>query len=176
MTRIRQVVLTGPESTGKSTLSSQLAQMYNTVMVPEFAREYINHLDRPYSYTDIEKIAIGQLKSGEELLNKARYFLFYDTHLVIIKIWFLLKFREYPPWIDSELRKRKIDLFLLCDYDLPWKPDPLRENGGEMRRILFNLYKAELEYYEYPYFVISGNEEERLNNAKHALLSYFKLT
>ncbi len=176
MSSIKKIVITGPESTGKSTLSMQLAECFQTVMVPEFARFYISRLKRPYTFDDIESIAYGQLKWGEELLSKANRFIFFDTHLVIIKIWFLMKYRDYPAWIDSELRKKDIDLFLLCDYDLPWEPDPLRENGGEMRRLLFTLYKGEIEHYNFPYYIIRGNQEERLTNARNAMVSYFNLS
>ncbi len=176
MTVIRKIVLTGPESTGKTTLALRLAKEFNTVMVPEFGREYMANLKRPYTYTDIEIIAKTQLIMGDEILKEANRFLFFDTHLIILKIWFLLRFNEYPEWVDEELRKKNIDLFLLCNYDLPWEPDPLRENGGEMRRILFNLYKSELEYYNYPFFIISGNSEERFRNAGNAIKGYFGLT
>lgn len=173
MQTVRKIVLTGPESTGKSTLSEQLAQTYNTLTVPEYAREYMSNLNRPYSFSDIELIAQKQLSRGSELLKSANRFLFYDTHLIILKIWFLFRFKNYPQWIDDELKKKTIDLFLLCNYDLPWEPDPLRENGGEMRRLLFNVYQSEIEYYNYPYRIISGNADERLANATIAINDFF---
>lgn len=173
MQTVRQIVLTGPESTGKSTLSEQLANSFNTKMVPEYAREYMSSLRRPYSFSDIELIAQRQLSRGSELLKTANRFLFHDTHLIILKVWFLFRFKNYPQWIDDELRKKTIDLFLLCNYDLPWEPDPLRENGGEMRRLLFNIYKSEIEYYNYPYRIISGNADERLANATIAVNEFF---
>jgi nicotinamide riboside kinase len=173
MQSIRQIVLTGPESTGKSTLSVQLAKSYHTYAVPEYAREYISNLKRPYTFSDIELIAQEQLNRGNELLKTANRFLFYDTHLIILKVWFLSRFKYYPQWIDDELRKKTVDLFLLCNYDIPWEPDPLRENGGEMRRLLFNVYKSEIEYYNYPYRIISGNTDERLARATIAINDFF---
>lgn len=170
---VHQIVLTGPESTGKSTLSEQLAKRYNTLMVPEYAREHISKLKRPYTFQDIEVIANQQISVGKELLKRADNFLFYDTHLIILKVWFLLRFKNYPKWIDDELRKKEVDLFLLCNYDLPWEPDPLRENGGEMRRLLFNIYKSEIEYYNLPYRIISGDAEERLANATAFVNDFF---
>jgi nicotinamide riboside kinase len=175
MSLVYKIALTGPESTGKSTLTEQLANEFRTQAVPEFARDYIRNLHRPYNYNDIEIIAKQQLEMGEQLISKARQFLFFDTHLIIIKVWFLFLYKDYPAWIDKELRSKCIDLFLLCNCDMPWEPDPLRENGGEMRRILFSIYKNELDYYGYPYFIISGSGKERFDHAKEAILNYFKL-
>lgn len=176
MSLVYKIALTGPESTGKSTLSSQLANEFGTLSVPEYARTYMSALHRPYNFQDIEIIARKQVELGNQLLSRSRQFLFFDTHLIIIKVWFLLLYKDYPVWIDEELRRKSIDLFLLCNYDLPWEPDPLRENGGEMRRILFNIYKNELEYYGYPYIIISGSEGERFNHAKEAVSNFFKLS
>lgn len=170
---IRRIVITGPESTGKTTLANRLSGHYRTVFVPEYAREYILSLDRHYDFADIEKIAAWQYENGIELTQKANKYLFFDTYLIITKIWFLFFARTCPEWIDEELRKKSIDLFLLCDYDLPWELDPVRENGGEMRRILFNLYRNEIEHYGYPYRIITGKHIERFINACRAIDGFF---
>ena len=72
-------------------------------------------------------------------------------------------------WIDDALRQSSIDLYLLCYPDIPWEPDPLRENGGPMRKRLYGMYKSTLVDYGIPYRIIRGNGDERINNAIFAV-------
>ena len=127
---IKKIVVIGPESTGKSTLSEALATALHTVWVPEYAREYLEHLNRPYSETDLQAIARGQLlKEGEvaPLVNKV---LICDTDLYVIKVWSEHKYGRCHASILEEIARRKYDLYLLTGIDMPWSPDPLREHAG----------------------------------------------
>jgi nicotinamide riboside kinase len=162
-----RVVITGPECTGKSTLSAQLALHYNTVFIPEYAREYVENLNRPYTYNDIVKIAEEQVREEIEFAGKARNILFYDTYLIITKVWFDVVFKRKPEWIDEILGRKQIHLFLLCN--IPWYPDKVRENGGVMREKLFQTYRQEIERYGFPYKIINGKGEKRLQNAISAV-------
>jgi len=89
---IKKIAITGPESTGKSELAKKLAKHYNTVWVPEFSREYIDNINRPYDYDDIIEIAKGQLNREKEAEKKANKFLFCDTELIVAKIWSEFKY------------------------------------------------------------------------------------
>ncbi len=162
---IKRIVLIGAESTGKTELSEYLAKQFNTVVVPEYAREYIENLDRDYTYKDIERIALKQLALEDEYLQIANDVLFYDTYLIITKIWFRIVFKKVPEWINQRIKNSSIDLFLLCNNDIPWIPDSVRENGGEMRDKLFKIYQQELVNYGFNYKVISGEGDERFNKA-----------
>lgn len=162
---IKRIVLIGAESTGKTELAQYLAQKFNTVWVPEYAREYVEKLDRHYTYTDVEYIANKQVELEKEILLQANRILFYDTYLIITKIWFKLVFNKIPGWINQYIKKSDVDLFLLCNNDLPWIDDPVRENGGEMRNRLFEIYKNELEEYGFNYKVVKGTGKKRFNNA-----------
>lgn len=165
---IKRIVLIGAESTGKTELSEFLSGKYNTVSVPEYAREYIENLKRPYTYTDVEYIADKQIELENEYYQKADKILFYDTYLIITKIWFKLVFNKVPDWIDKKIKDSNIDLFLLCNNDIPWIPDPVRENGGEMREKLFKIYKEELNQFGFNYEIVKGEGDDRFNNAlKH---------
>ncbi|MCD4681228.1 MAG: ATP-binding protein, partial [Bacteroidales bacterium] len=84
---IKRIAITGPESTGKSQLAKKLAEHYNTVWVPEFAREYLNIINRPYGQADILDIAKGQVESEDRLANFAKKILFCDTEAIVTKIW-----------------------------------------------------------------------------------------
>lgn len=170
---INKIVLIGPESTGKSELARYLAKFYCTVWVPEYAREYIEKLNDPYTFQDVEHIAKKQIELEKEYILKASCFLFYDTYLIITKVWFDMVYKKVPDWIEQKIKESKIDLFLLCNNDIPWEPDPIRENGGVMREKLFEIYKNELEKYKFPYKVVKGQGNERYKNAIEAVESFF---
>ena len=160
----RKIVLLGPESTGKSTLTKELAEHYQTRFVPEYARQYIEELDRAYDEADLLKIAREQIQLEEQANLKPNRFLFYDTNLITIKIWSDFKYGRTDPWILESLKTRSYDFYLLVDIDLPWECDPQREHP-EQRQELFDLHKNHLVLNRLPYWVISGVEEQRLQNA-----------
>lgn len=159
------IVITGAESTGKSVLTEALAKHFNVPFIPEIAREYVEKLDRKYNYNDVEIIAGKQADLLNRLSSSTSPFLFVDTWLIITKIWFEVVFKKAPEWIEKEIQKTKIDLFLVCDTDLPWVADPVRENGGENREILQKKYIEQIENYNFKYRIVSGKDEKRLHNA-----------
>ncbi len=161
------IVLTGPESTGKSTLSKSIAKIYNGIYIPEYAREYAENLNRDYTYEDVEIIAKKQVEQYNDAKEKYKdnTFVVFDTFLIITKIWFVFVYKKYPKWIDEALKNCKIDLYVLCKPDLEWVYDPVRENGStETRNYLYNLYKEEILKLKTPFIEISGKGEKRLNN------------
>jgi len=159
-----KIAIVGPESTGKSTLSEQLANFYDTVWVPEYARDYINKLNRPYILEDIIEISKGQLQWEDEQEKKAKRLLICDTNLVVNKIWAEHAYGVCPDWIKENLLKRHYDIYLLMNTDISWKPDPQREHP-HLREHLFKLYENLLFELKVNYIVISGTGEERLKNA-----------
>ena len=161
---IKRIAITGPESTGKSWLAEKLASLYQTVWVPEYARQYIDGLSRPYNFDDILEIAKGQYDLEIEHALKANKLLFSDTDFMVLKVWCEFKYQKNHPWIDEMILKHQYDLYLLCDIDLEWKPDPQREHP-HLRQEIFNLYKKELTTRNLPYKIVSGRGEKRLRNA-----------
>ncbi|MEN8116894.1 MAG: ATP-binding protein [Bacteroidota bacterium] len=159
------IVVTGAESTGKSTLAKALANHFSVPFIPEFAREYVENLNRNYTFNDVETIARKQVEQLHELLNSNSEFIILDTWLIITKIWFDVVFNQVPDWIDTEIRKTKIDLFLVCNTDLPWVADDVRENGGDSREILHKTYIKEITKYGFNYNIVNGRDVERLNKA-----------
>jgi NadR type nicotinamide-nucleotide adenylyltransferase len=159
------VVITGAESTGKSELTKNLAHHFKVPYISEFARQYVENLGRKYNYSDVEKIACEQVKQMDNLKSQNYPFIFADTWLIITKVWFELVFNKTPDWIENKIKKTKIDLFLICDIDLPWIPDSVRENGGEKRIILQELYIKYLKKYNFNYEIISGLGKLRFENA-----------
>lgn len=166
------IVLTGPESTGKTYLTRYLANYFGSIWADEYAREYIENLPGPYNYRDIEIIAGKQIEQFKNLLEKKNSIAFMDTYLIITKVWFQEVYNTYPKWINRELNRLKSVLFLLCNDDIPWSPDSVRENKNK-RSYLFNRYKAELEHYNLQYRIISGGEEDRKQMAVEYINTYF---
>ncbi|WP_242696020.1 AAA family ATPase [Desertivirga brevis] len=168
---IKKIAVVGPESTGKSTLSAQLAEHYNTVWVPEYAREYCAALTEPCSWQDEINMFHGQLKLEKELLPKANQLLICDTTFITVKIWSDYTFGKAPQEVLDELPKHTYDLYLLLDIDLPWQEDPLRD-FPHLREHFMQVWHRELQSLEANYITISGSDLERLNNAINAINQY----
>jgi NadR type nicotinamide-nucleotide adenylyltransferase len=172
---IKKVVITGPESTGKTILAAELASFFKTTWIPEYARGYIMGLNRKYTFDDVEHIALEQIRREKQFLRSARGFLFYDTHLIVTKIWFKQVFGHYPEWLDGEIENMAIGLFLVCNTDIPWVQDPVRENGGEMREVLLDMYIREIESIEIPWALVSGKSVHRTRSAIELVSSHFNI-
>ena len=157
-----RIAITGPESTGKTTLAIQLAEVFNGQYIPEFAREYVENLHHQYRYDDVETIAKTQLEQYMATKSSSDRLFFFDTWLIITKVWFNWVFERTPDWLDEQIRNCPIDLFLLCRPDLPWEADSVRENGGENRLILFEQYRNELNHYGFKFVEIGGSGDARL--------------
>lgn len=166
MKRPLKVIITGPEATGKSTLSQQLSEVFDEPWVPEYARDYIDQLGRPYQESDLLEITKGQVKREDEYAQRASQVYFCDTSLEVIKVWSEFKFKRCHPWIMAQLKKRKADLYLLCAPDIPWTYDPQRENPDD-REELFEIYQQELSGKQLK--EIWGDEEKRLQTATEAI-------
>ena len=148
-----KVGIIGPESTGKTTLARYLAQRYNGLFVPEYAREYVSALSRPYTREDVEAIARYQIEELQRLSEGNERFLFFDTELIITKVWFEHKYGECPEWVKEALHNYPMDSYLLCYPDIAWEPDPVRENPY-IRMELYRRYEAEIQALDIPYYII----------------------
>ncbi|KAI9450666.1 AAA domain-containing protein [Russula earlei] len=176
---IFKIAVIGPESTGKSTLCEQLANHYNTIWCPEFAREYLLTHGKTYNFNDLDTIARGQLALEDEYTRSviARNatiscspLLFIDTEMYVMKVWCEYVFGKCHPFILEEIINRKYDLYLFCNIDLPWTQDELREYPDEQpRRELYQIYKDILINQQTPWVDISGNYEERLEKGIAAI-------
>lgn len=168
MSKIK-IVITGAESTGKTTLAKQLAECYKTIWLPEYARSYVEKLDRPYNYNDVIHITKKQIELENVFLKETKQLLFVDTSLIILKIWFNEVYNKTPDWLEKEIIKSKANLYFFCKPDIEWQYDSVRENGGERRIYLSEQYRKELEFYKFNYVEIEGKGKERLENAKKYL-------
>lgn len=161
---MKKIVIIGPESTGKTTLAQQLATHFQSPMVEEYARAYIDRIDRPYNQQDLLEIARGQLKNEDFFRNSTAPWLFCDTDLLVIKIWSNYKFGRVHPWIQEQIKLRTYQAYLLMNIDLPWDPDPQREHP-EKRKEIFELYQSEVKSSGVPFKFITGIDQARLQKA-----------
>jgi nicotinamide riboside kinase len=192
---IKKIVAIGPESTGKSMLCEQLAKYFNTIWCPEYARAYLTENGVKYGYEDLYKIAQGQLvmedycaeevnnkysiinnqsaKQSSQLTAHNSQLLFIDTNMYVMKVWYEYVFGKCEYFVLDEIAVRNYDLYLLCNIDLPWIEEPMREYPDEKPRVeLYNIYKDLLINQTTPWIEISGNYEERLQNAIDAVNNF----
>ena len=170
---IVKVVIFGPESTGKTTLSNQLARYYNTVWAPEYAREYLQDKWNNYRKTcediDIIPIAEGQMKLENELAKKADKVLICDTDLLETKVYSQEYYGGFvDPKLDQAAKTNKYDLYLLTYIDTPWEADDLRDRP-EMRLEMFNAFEKALKDHNKNYILLKGDKETRLKAAVKAI-------
>ena len=178
MKSIQKIVVLGPESTGKSTLCAALAAHYQTIWTPEYARQYLSEHGTKYTYDDLLTIAKGQINNeeksiklleqktltnkGEETTNK----LILDTDMYVMKVWCEYVFNNCHHYILEEINQRSYDLYLLCDIDLPWTADEMREYPDAAHRLeLFTLYKELLINQKTPWGIVSGTGNQRTEKA-----------
>ncbi len=155
--KMLKIIVTGPESTGKTTLCEYLSKHYKTSLIQEYAREYIENLNKEYKKEDLLIIAKKQY-SLEKIEKKI---LICDTDLITIKIWSEYKYGCCDKLILEliKLQRNENRLYLLCKDDIPWKYDNQRENPYN-RGLIFNIYKKELTNLGHKYIIIKGKKRK----------------
>ena len=177
MNGIKKIVVIGPESTGKTSLCEQLAAHFQTKWCPEYAREYLLSHGNQYSFEDLLTIAKGQVELEDrytESVIKEKNgspLLFIDTDQYVMKVWCEFVFDRCHQWILDQIVRRKYDLYLLCNTELPWVKDELREYPDlESRERLFHIYKDILINENTPWVEIRGEDYKlRLKTAMAAV-------
>jgi NadR type nicotinamide-nucleotide adenylyltransferase len=171
---LKKIVIIGPESTGKSTLSSQLAGHFNSEWCPEYARQYLTDHGTSYSFADLLNIAKGQWQLENEYATRAKDFLFVDTDQYVMKVWCEFVFNQCHTWILNRVVDQSPALYLLTSPDLPWIKDDLREYPEEgPRQQLYHIYRDILVHQQVPWIEISGSYEDRLSAAITAVKRSF---
>ena len=185
MKPIQKIVVLGPESTGKSTLCAALAAHYQTIWTPEYARTFLSLNGTKYTYDDLLTIAKGQIQNEDEAIaslnkNMADHptqtisnKLIVDTDMYVMKVWCEYVFNNCHHYILEQINQRNYDLYLLCDIDLPWAADEMREYPDAGPRIeLFTIYKELLINQNTPWGIVSGTGVQRTTNAIQLIDKY----
>lgn len=197
---LRKIVTVGPESTGKSTLCSQLAAHFGTLWCPEYAREYLLEHGTDYTFENLLTVAKGQLRLEEEYGRRVmdesgssghgsspgepsvhlpannnchNKLLFIDTDMYVMRVWCEFVFGKCHNWILRRIAERPYDLYLLCNTDLPWAKDELREYPDHETRLnLYYYYKDTVINSGVAWAEVSGTNEQRLQTAVEAVNKY----
>ncbi len=174
MQKLKKIVVIGPESTGKSTLCEWLAAHFHTDWVREYAREFLLTNGKQYTYDDLLAIARGQIALEDKIslpfADSHSPLLFIDTDMYVMKVWCEFVFGKCHQWIIDTIVERKYDLYLLCNTDLPWVKDELREYPDyETREKLFHMYKDIMINQDTPWIEIKGDAEDRMRLAVQAV-------
>jgi nicotinamide riboside kinase len=172
MQALHYLVTTGPESTGKTTLATDLSRALGTPLVVEQSRGYLGHLylSKPsgtYQQEDLLQIARLQVQAELQAEASGATHIVCDTDLLVILIWSEVKYGYCDPALlelFSYSVQRHPRSYLLCDPAIPWEPDPLRENPHD-RAELFERYLDKLQTLELPYIWVAGDPQERLEQA-----------
>ena len=156
-----KIVLFGPESTGKTTLSGQLARYY--------AREYLqdkwNEEKKTCEPKDLLPIAAGQMKLENKLSKKANKVLICDTDLLETKVYSEAYYIGHcDPVLDKYALQNTYDLYFLTYIDVPWEEDDLRDKPLE-REKMFQYFKDTLDRYNRKYIILKGDKATRLKTA-----------
>lgn len=177
-----KIAIVGPESSGKTVLAEALMVHYHGGYISEVSREYLEELDRPYEEQDLLEIArsLEQLHAGAEgfarkheaaitgqeprKVTRVPRPMFYDTDTLNIKIWSQEKYGRVHPEIERMVHETRYTWRLLCRPDIPWEPDPFRENPHDRDR-LFDVWERELKALGLPYTIIEGTHEQRMRTA-----------
>lgn len=173
MNTLKRIVVIGPESTGKSTLCERLAAHYKTTWVKEYAREYLTKNGTAYSFENLRDIATGQLQledAAAAAISSVNAPLIIDTDMYVMKVWCEFVFEKCHHWILNRIVERQYDLYLLCNTDLPWVKDELREYPDLINREkLYHHYKDAMINQPVPWVDISGDYDERFEKATAAI-------
>lgn len=175
MSRSFKIAIIGPESTGKSELSIKLSNHYNGVYYPEIARDYVAKLNHKYTVQDIDSILELQINQYKEALNDKNRFHFFDTEWIITKIWYEWVYNVLPIDFKDVINSLNYDFYLLCAPDIVWVPDSVRENGGDARQQLFEIYEQELKFFNEKYCVVQGFGDDRTKCAIDSINRFLKV-
>ncbi len=166
---MKRVVVTGSECTGKTTLAAALADHYDTLWVPEFAREFVDNKGAPPELEDIEEIARGQMALEDTMARAASGVLIQDTDLLSTIVYSEHYYGTYPSWIEPALRRSRADLYLLADIDVPWVANADQRDRGHMQEEMQTLFREALRSRDARTVEVRGSHEERMAAATRVI-------
>ena len=166
---IHRIVITGAESTGKTSLARALSERYAEPWTKEFVRDYVDSLTRELNAGDLDPIARGQFEIEDTGTERAQKLIIHDTNILSSIIYAKHYFATALDWVDDHFKKRSYSLYLLCMPDIPWQADHGQRESAEARDQLHALFKEQLVSLELPYVEISGSREARLKQAIKAI-------
>jgi NadR type nicotinamide-nucleotide adenylyltransferase len=171
---VQLVCVVGAESTGKTTLTEQLAERFGTTWVAEYAREYLEAHDNVCRPESMVIIAREQRRREEEARTRADRFLFCDTDALTTSLWSEHYFGDVDPAVTALAADPRYALHLLLASDLPWVDDGMRDSPGK-GKWFFDRFRQELSGRELRHRVVEGAGPTRLASACGHLDALFAL-
>ena len=165
--KTKNIVITGAESSGKTTLFEQLKSLSEFNFIPEYSRTYIDKIKRPYHYNDILEISKQYVKELD-LASQNELSVISDTDLLTLLIWCEYKYNKCHSFIIESIKINPPDLYLICSPNIPWEPDPQRENPND-RLELFNIHLSKIKELGINFEIIEGNMSKRFSQVNKTL-------
>ena len=159
---IYRVVVIGAESTGKTTIATQLAQHYRTAWAPEYLRTFVEENGRLPVAQDVHAVAAGHLAQQDRLLSASSAVLFLDTDLVLTCIYQQHYFGSCPSWLHRQAVHHAADLYLVTQPDFPWVADPGQREGPDVQAAIHARLLAEMCREGFRYELLGGPVASRL--------------
>ena len=163
-----KIAFTGPESTGKTSLSMLVSETFDGVYIPEYSRSFLEKSNGFYEEQDLVTIALGQCEVLQSVLISGNQLLVSDTDMTVMKVWSQFKYGRVSPMIEKLYKEESFDHLFLCDTDIPWEEDPLREHP-ESRDELFALYLEMIQAKTKNFTIVKGSLKERLLQVRQVI-------
>ena len=167
-----RVVITGAESTGKTTLARQLGAHFEAPISREFVRDFVESIDRPIHVKDLGAIVEGQINYESEACKSTPRIVFHDTNLLSNSIYAEYYFKQQSKALDSALSLSKYDLYLFCQNEIPWQPDGEQRDSPQARDEIHKAFEKYLAACPVPVIHIKGNPENRFHQAISVIREY----
>ena len=167
------VALLGGECTGKSTLANGLADRYDAVVVPEKLREFVDSMGRTPNRDEQFELMNAQIAGERASLERAalggRNLVVADPAALMAAVYSIVYFADdslLPAALDHQ---RNYQLTILCDSDIPWRPDGVQRDGHEFRARTSHVIEHVVNEYQLPVVRVTGSVNERVQQVSLVL-------